>query len=188
MSEQQRQVYQFDHFRLDAGERLLWRDGEPVTLPSEAFDLLLALVENNGRLIEKDELYRRVWADQIVEESNLTVQISAIRKALGERRDHPRYIVTIPGRGYRFIGAVMKVTEDAEIVIETETLSHIVIEKEEDYHRANNVAAPRLLDGHDSTQIIETKSTLPPQAETQTPQRQNPARRARLILTAAILS
>src|SRR5262245_18415718 len=82
----------------------------------------------------------------------------------------------------------MKVTEDDERVIETATLSHIVIEKEEDYHRANNVAAPQLLDGHASTQIIETKSTLPPQAETQTPQRQNPARRARLILTAAILS
>ena len=181
------QVYEFDNFRLDARERLLWRDGELVQLPLKAVEMLLALVENRGRLVEKDELYRRVWADQIVEESNLTVQMSAIRKALGERRDHPRYIVTVPGRGYRFIGAVMNVTEDAEIVIETETLSHIVIEREEDYHRANNVAAPLLLDSHNSKQISETQSTLPPQPETQTPLRENLSRWVWLAMAAVAL-
>ena len=97
---QKRQVYEFDNFRLDAGERQLLRDGAPVTLPSKAFDLLLVLVENSGRLVEKEEIYSRVWGDQIVEESNLTVQVSAIRKALGERTQNPRYIVTVPGYGY----------------------------------------------------------------------------------------
>jgi DNA-binding winged helix-turn-helix (wHTH) protein len=130
MSGQNRQIYQFDNFRLDAAERLLLRDGQPVALPSKAFDLLVVLVENRGRLVEKETLYQRVWTDQIVEESNLTVQMSAIRKALGERKENPRYIATVSGRGYRFTGDVMNPDRDAEVVIETETLSRVVIEKE----------------------------------------------------------
>jgi DNA-binding winged helix-turn-helix (wHTH) protein len=102
-----------------------------VPLPSKAFDLLLALVENSGRLVEKEELYQKVWADQIVEESNLTVQMSAIRKALGEGKHNPRYIVTVPGYGYRFVGEVASPGEGREVVIETETLSRMVIEREE---------------------------------------------------------
>src|ERR1041384_690279 len=102
-SKQKAVVYEFDNFRLDANERLLLRDGEPVTLSSRAFDLLLVLVENRGRLVEKEELYQRVWADQVVEESNLTVQMSAIRKALGETRRRQQYISTVTGRGYRFV-------------------------------------------------------------------------------------
>ena len=89
------------------------------------------LIENNERVVGKEELYKKVWADQIVEESNLTVQMSAIRKALGEPKQNPRYIVTIPGRGYRFVGAVAN-WEDGEVVIETQTLSRVVIEREEE--------------------------------------------------------
>src|SRR6266436_4702935 len=106
MSKSKPIVYEFDNFRLDAAQRRLLRDGEPVPLSSKAFDLLLVLVENSGRLVEKEELYQRVWADQIVEESNLTVQMSAIRKAMGDRRGPQQYINTITGRGYRFVGAV----------------------------------------------------------------------------------
>src|SRR5437870_3765249 len=95
MSKPKPQVYEFDNFRIDAGERQLLRDGQPVTLPSKAFDLLLVLVQNSGRLVEKEELYQKVWADQVVEESNLTVQMSAIRKALGERRGRQQYINTV---------------------------------------------------------------------------------------------
>src|SRR6266567_485155 len=95
LSKPKRQVYEFDNFRLDVGERQLLRGGQPVTLSSKAFDLLLVLVENGGRLVEKEELYQRVWADQIVEESNLTVQMSAIRKALGESRRRQQYISTV---------------------------------------------------------------------------------------------
>lgn len=71
---------------------------------TRTFDLLFVLVENSGRLVEKEEIYNRVWGDQVVEESNLTVQVSAIRKALGERTQNPRYIATVPGYGYRFVG------------------------------------------------------------------------------------
>src|SRR6266480_4422065 len=129
---QKRQVYEFDNFRLDPGERQLLRDGQPITLPSKAFDLLLVLVENRGRLVEKEELYRSVWADQVVEESNLTVQMSAIRKALGDRRGRQQYINTITGRGYRFVGGVTGLVEDHEVVIETDTLSRIIIHREEE--------------------------------------------------------
>ena len=125
----ERQVYEFNNFRLDPGERLLLRDGEEITLPSKAFDLLTVLVGNSGRLIEKDELYRRVWADQAVEESNLTVQMSAIRKALGEDRHHPRYIATVAGHGYRFVADVAKIDSD-DLVIETETVSRLIIASE----------------------------------------------------------
>src|SRR5437773_7766884 len=152
---QKRQVYEFDNFRLDPGERQLLRDGQPITLPAKAFDLLLVLVENTGRLVEKEELYRRVWADQVVEESNLTVQMSAIRKALGDRRGRQQYINTITGRGYRFVGGLTASVEDHEVVIETETLSRVVIHREEE-------------DGDDNLKLVGSKSELGPRAETKT--------------------
>ncbi len=144
MSKSKPIVYEFDNFRLDAADRRLLREGEPVTLSSKAFDLLLVLVENSGRLVEKEELYQRVWADQIVEESNLTVQMSAIRKALGESRQQQQYISTVTGRGYRFVAGVTGLIEDHEVVIETQTLSRTVIEtEEEDTNDGDNKAAPQ---------------------------------------------
>ena len=106
MKQQNRRIYKFDEFQIDVPNRQLRRGDAPVVMPAKAFDLLLALVENKGRLIEKDELFSRVWQDQIVEESNLTVHVSQIRKALGEKRQNPRYIETVPGYGYRFVGDV----------------------------------------------------------------------------------
>lgn len=120
------QIYQFDEFQLDSVNRELRRGGESVPLPAKAFDLLLMLVENNGRLVEKDEIFARVWHDQIVEESNLTVHISAIRKALGETKNKPRFINTVSGYGYRFSGEVF--TPEDEMLIETQTVSRITIE------------------------------------------------------------
>jgi DNA-binding winged helix-turn-helix (wHTH) protein/TolB-like protein/Tfp pilus assembly protein PilF len=130
LREQKGGIYRFDDFRLDAPNRRLLRGGRPVALPSKAFDLLLALVESNGRLVGKDELFERVWPDQIVEESNLTVHVSAIRKALGESKSNPHYVFTVPGHGYRFAAEVQHLDEEDELVIETQTLSRIVIERE----------------------------------------------------------
>jgi len=90
---------------LDVSNRQLLHDGRPVALAAKVFDMLAVLIEKGGRLVGKDELFSRVWPDQIVEESNLTVQVSAIRNALGERKENPPYIVTVPGHGYRFTGA-----------------------------------------------------------------------------------
>lgn len=115
MSEQMQGFYEFQQFRVDAVKRVLLRDGEPVPLKPKVFDTLLVLVENSGRDLDKDELMRTVWPDTIVEENNLTQNISAIRKALGEHRDEHRFVVTIPGRGYRFVADVSKKALDAEI-------------------------------------------------------------------------
>ena len=88
---------------LDIRERRLLREGEAVPLTLKAFDLLQVLVENQGHLLQKEELIRRVWPDAAVEENNLTVTISALRKALGEGPTDRQYIETVPRRGYRFV-------------------------------------------------------------------------------------
>jgi DNA-binding winged helix-turn-helix (wHTH) protein/TolB-like protein len=113
----QAKIYRFDNFTLDVTNRELLRDGESISLPAKAFDMLVALVEKAGQLVGKEELFDRVWPDQVVEESNLTVQISAIRKALGERTNNPKYLITVPGHGYRFIGRLLQVEEEQEEVL-----------------------------------------------------------------------
>ena len=90
-------TYRFGRFALLSDERQLLADGEPVKLGARAFDVLLVLVEHRDRTVTKDELIDWVWPGLVVEENNLQVQISALRKALG-----PQAISTIPGRGYRF--------------------------------------------------------------------------------------
>src|SRR4029453_6710705 len=84
----------------------------PLTL--KAFDLLQVLVENQGHLLQKDELLRRVWADAVVEENNLTVTISALRKALDEGPTDGHYIETVPRRGYRFVADLRAPVESTE--------------------------------------------------------------------------
>lgn len=106
MSEQTPRFYEFDAFRVDSLKRLLLRTDEPVPLPPKAFDTLLTLIQSHGRVLNKDELMEAVWPDTTVEENNLTQNISAIRKALGERRGEHLYVVTVPGRGYRFVADV----------------------------------------------------------------------------------
>ncbi|MBA2527165.1 MAG: winged helix-turn-helix domain-containing protein, partial [Pyrinomonadaceae bacterium] len=107
MNEAHTHIYEFGDFRIDAAKRLLLkRDGERVPLTPKAFDTLLYLVEHSGTLLDKDELLRAVWADTIVEENNLNQHISTLRRVLGEKRDEHQYIVTVPGRGYRFIADV----------------------------------------------------------------------------------
>jgi eukaryotic-like serine/threonine-protein kinase len=101
------QTYRFEEFSLDKTNRRLLRHGEDVVLSAKAFDLLQTLVENQGRLVSKDELFTIVWGNQVVEESNLTVHISQIRKALGETGKNRRFIETVPGFGYRFVGKVI---------------------------------------------------------------------------------
>ncbi|HEV2667790.1 MAG TPA: winged helix-turn-helix domain-containing protein, partial [Blastocatellia bacterium] len=108
MGHQPKQIYEFGPYRLDAAERLLMRDGAVVPLQPKIFDLLLALVERHGRLLEKDELMKLVWPDAIVEEANLANNISILRKTLSENGE--RFIETAPKRGYRFVAVVKDVT------------------------------------------------------------------------------
>ena len=99
-------IYEFGPFRVDALRRRLLREGHQVRLPAKAFEILLVLLEAKGRLVEKDELMQRVWPDTVVEENNLTVNISALRRSLTESPGEHRYVVTVPGRGYQFAAEV----------------------------------------------------------------------------------
>jgi DNA-binding winged helix-turn-helix (wHTH) protein/tetratricopeptide (TPR) repeat protein len=98
-----RVIYQFDGFRLDPRERQLLRDGSPVPLTDKAFQTLLLLVRRSGHLVDKSELISAVWGETIVEEGNLAVTISIIRKKLGEKRNEHKYIETVTKLGYRFV-------------------------------------------------------------------------------------
>src|SRR5262245_36572092 len=118
-SQQAKHFYEFGPFRLDDSERLLMRGAEVVQLMPKAFDLLLALLENPGRLQEKEELLRRVWPDTFVEEANLSYNISFIRKALADGEDGQRYIETVPKRGYRFVAEVREVGPNSNSSIES---------------------------------------------------------------------
>ena len=94
---------EFGRFRLLPHRRELRADGVAVELGSRAFDVLMVLIEARGALVTKDEILSRVWPDTVVEENNLVVQISTLRKALGEDRD---FIRTVSGRGYRFVAEI----------------------------------------------------------------------------------
>ncbi len=105
-------LYEFGPFRLDAGQRLLLRDDCPIPLQPKAFETLLVLVRNSEKVVLKDELLNAVWADTFVQESNLTQNIFVLRKALGDNDGGRRYIITVPGRGYRFAEKVRTITEE----------------------------------------------------------------------------
>ena len=112
-----KRFYEFGPFRIDTGEKLLFHQRTPIPLTPKAFDTLLALVENPGHILEKDELMKRVWPDTVVEENNLTQNISALRKALGKNSGENTYIETIPRRGYRFAAVVQEQWEEAPQIV-----------------------------------------------------------------------
>ena len=101
-------TYEFANFRLDGPQKVLFRDGTPVPLTPKVYDTLELLVKNSSRLLEKDELMQKLWPDRFVEESNLTSNIKTLRKALGDDAANPRFIETVPRRGYRFIADVIR--------------------------------------------------------------------------------
>ena len=105
--------YRFDCFQVDGGARLLLRDGQPVALAPKAFDLLCFLLANPHRLLSKAELLKGVWPRGFVEEGNLSHNIFLLRRALGESPEEHRYIVTVPGRGYKFVGQVQGLEQAA---------------------------------------------------------------------------
>ena len=109
MERPQTYIYEFDDFRVDPGRRLLLEgDGRPLPLTPKAFDTLIYLVQHSDVVLGKETLMRAIWGETAVEENNLNQCISALRRALGEKRAEHRYIVTVPGRGYRFVAPVTK--------------------------------------------------------------------------------
>src|SRR5690606_32828271 len=98
--------FEFDAFAVALDQRTLYRLGEPVQLPSRAFDTLVYLIENRDRCIRKDELVEAIWHDVVVTDDSLIHAISVLRRALGDERHQPKFIRTVPRRGYRFIAEV----------------------------------------------------------------------------------
>jgi DNA-binding winged helix-turn-helix (wHTH) protein len=110
---QSAQYYEFGPFRLVADEHRLYKDGEVIMLPPKEFDLLMLLLQNPGQVMNRESLIKALWPDTVVEEANLNVHISALRKALAERSGEQHYIETLPRLGYRFIAPVTEVNGTA---------------------------------------------------------------------------
>jgi len=106
--------FEFDEFLLDTQEKVLLRDGKPLPITPKAFHLLFVLLEKHGHLVEKDELMKSVWADSFVEEGNITFTIGLLRKLLEDDTKNPRFIETVPRRGYRFIAKVQIIKAENE--------------------------------------------------------------------------
>jgi DNA-binding winged helix-turn-helix (wHTH) protein/TolB-like protein/Flp pilus assembly protein TadD len=133
MSRETKHFYEFGSFRVDVDECLLLRDGQPIPLQPKTFETLLALVEKSGHVISKADLMQRVWPDAFVEEANLAVNVSQLRKALGQIAGGEQYIETVPKRGYRFVANVHEMwTEPAGLVVNEYTRSDITIEESVD--------------------------------------------------------
>src|SRR5258707_1148117 len=105
------QALTFGSFRLLPEQRALFDGDTPLRLGHRAIDILIALADSAGELVGKDELVARVWPNTSVEEANLRVHVAALRKALGDGQSGSRYIMTVPGRGYRFIAPVERLDE-----------------------------------------------------------------------------
>ena len=143
--------YEFEGFTLDAMRRQL-RDGQGqlVEVPARAFDTLLFLIEQRSALVPKERLMQAIWPKSVVEENNLSQAISSLRRVLRDERAEPRFVVTVPGRGYRFIAAVKEVTEPAQSTRAQAPPSH--------------ASSSTLRGGLDSVAVLPFKSLLPGQA------------------------
>lgn len=146
---EERQLYEFGPFKLDASERVLSRDGAPVPLPPKSLDTLIVLVRGEGRLVGKDELMKAIWPDTFVEEANLNHHVWALRKVLSEGENSRGYIETVPRRGYRFVADEPQLPDaDGALVLEKHTFKRIVTEEAEETWPERVVAAearPRIV-------------------------------------------
>lgn len=112
MSVERKLLYEFGKYRCDPAEHLLFCDGTPVSLAPKAFEILVVLIQSNGRLLTKEDLMQKVWPDTFVEDANLTINISALRKVLGDSTGNQQFIETVPKRGYRFLAPVKELQDD----------------------------------------------------------------------------
>jgi TolB-like protein/DNA-binding winged helix-turn-helix (wHTH) protein/Tfp pilus assembly protein PilF len=125
-------LYEFGPFRVDPEKQVLLCEDQPVAITPKAFETLLILVRHSRELVSKDELISAIWPDAFVEEGNLSQYIFMLRKALGDTHEDRHYIVTVPGRGYRFAAQVRTLTQDGgDLVIESRSRSQLVLEQTE---------------------------------------------------------
>ncbi|HLM59553.1 MAG TPA: winged helix-turn-helix domain-containing protein, partial [Pyrinomonadaceae bacterium] len=130
--------FKFDDFYLDIDERCLTFQDQPVSLTPKAFQTLVVLLRNHGKVVEKEYFLSEVWADTFVEESTLAQNILTLRKTLNRHQKDKEFIATVPRRGYQFVGDVQKISGDAEIssdeeiiVVEKHTRTHLIAEERE---------------------------------------------------------
>ena len=132
MTTDPRIVYEFGPFRMDPDKQVLLREDQPIPVTPKAFETLLALVRRSREVVTKEELLKEVWPDSFVEESNLSQNIFMLRKALGDTAENRQYIVTLPGKGYRFAASVRTVTQQDEVLVaHARARTQIVIEENE---------------------------------------------------------
>jgi len=123
-------VYEFGPFRVDPDKQVLLRGDQPIPITPKAFEMLVVLVRRSREVITKDELLQAIWPDSFVEEANLSQNIFLLRKALGDTGEQRHYIVTLPGRGYRFAAEVRTVTDTGEaLVAQMRSRTEIVLEQ-----------------------------------------------------------
>ena len=167
MSNANKELYEFENFRLDVSERILWRDDEKLSLSEKAFDTLCALVRRGNHLVGKDELLNEVWAGAFVEENNLDKNISILRNVLGERAGKGKFIETVRGHGFRFVAEVRQISEE--------------LQKEENYPQINadehgfrKMSEPSAVAGGlSATQILPETDAHKSKTEDQKPKTKN---------------
>jgi eukaryotic-like serine/threonine-protein kinase len=121
--------YEFGPFRVDPDQQILLRENQPVPITPKAFETLLILIRHSREDLSKDELMKSLWPDTFVEETTLSQNIFRLRKALGETHEGLQYVVTLPGRGYRFTALVRTITNDGEdLVLQSQSRSELIVD------------------------------------------------------------
>jgi Tol biopolymer transport system component/DNA-binding winged helix-turn-helix (wHTH) protein len=184
MSSQENQLYEFGPYVMDARSRILLKDGTTVRLTPKAFDTLFVLVQHASQVVEKEQLLREVWPDIFVEEGSLSHNIHGLRKALGDDSSEPRYIETIPKRGYRFVAPVKISQADTgqigfsgiegdAVVIEKHTFARVISDEFEATELRTNFEGAELPAHHDPLKLSAGTQALPSGIVTEQPNKRS---------------
>ncbi len=146
-------LYEFGPFRVDPEKQVLLREDHPVAISPKVFETLLILVRRSREVVSKEDLMKALWPDAFVEEANLSQNIFLLRKALGDTPEDRRYILTLPGRGYRFVEQVNAVRQDGDdVVIESRSHAQMVVEQADNAEPSRPL--PGSLDGKESWKYL----------------------------------
>jgi DNA-binding winged helix-turn-helix (wHTH) protein/tetratricopeptide (TPR) repeat protein len=155
MSTEPKVLYEFGPFRVDPEKQLLLREDLPVAISPKVFETLLILIRHSREVVCKEDLMKALWPDAFVEEANLSQNIFMLRKALGDTPEDRRYIVTLPGRGYRFAEQVRTVTQDGDdVVIASRSRAQMMVEQAGTASRETLSAPPGSLGRRESWKYV----------------------------------
>ncbi len=147
--------YEFGPFRVDPEKQVLLREDHPVAITPKVFETLLILVRRSREAVSKEDLMKSLWPDAFVEEANLSQNIFMLRKALGDTPEDRRYIVTLPGRGYRFAEQVRTVTQDGDdVVIASRSRTETMVEQAPSIPSESLPALPGSIDRREKSKYL----------------------------------